>query len=246
MFGNYEMVAEIPLMLDVDWKARSRWDEEQWTAYCRVVLIAMRGFLDQGHRGQSSVLYSAMRVIEEATGDLYTLDGTAVGWSGAEPLDRLHAAMRFIQDAIEMLGKREVSVDVKLPIDETRQRWTIYDDVAELIQKVIHHAAYVKQPTDLCWSVQYVSVWSPVFRNYDSSRAFRIIQHKVCRLVFDDLSDMSRYPNYEGARVLAFCLNVMGLRVSREKSYRETRALHTVAAHVKPRKSGPTSPRVAA
>jgi hypothetical protein len=209
MFGNYEIVSAIPLMLDIDWKARGRWDEEQWTAYCRVVLITLRSYLDQGHRGQSSVLYSAMRIIEEATGDLHTLNGTAVAWSGAEPLDRLGAVRQFIQDAIEMLEESEVPPHIKLPVNETRQRWTIYDDVAELIQKVIHHAAYVQQPTDLCWSVQYVSVWSPVFRNYDSKRALRIIEHKVRRLLYNDIRNMTRSPNY--ARVLAFCLNVMGL-----------------------------------
>lgn len=158
MFGNHEMVAAIPLMLDIDWKARSRWDEEQWTAYCRVVLITLRSYLNQGHRGQSSVLYSAMRIIEEATGDLHTLNGTAVGWSGAESLDRLGAVVQFIRDAIEMLEEREVPAYIKLPINETRQRWTIYDDIAEMIKKVVQNAAYVRQPTELCWSVQYASV----------------------------------------------------------------------------------------
>lgn len=162
MFGNYEMVAAIPLTLDVDWRARSRWDEEQWTAYCRVVLITLGAYLDQGHRGQSSVLYSAMRTIEDAPGDLHTLNGTAAGWSSAEPLDRLHAVMQFIQDAIGMLKQHEIPPDVKLSIDETRQKWTMYDNVAELIQKVIHDAAYVQQPTDLSWSVQYSSIWTPV------------------------------------------------------------------------------------
>jgi hypothetical protein len=69
-----------------------------------------------------------------------------------------------------------------------------------------------------------------LFRNYENQRrpALRAVQFKVRRLVYQKLVEMARWPNYEGARILAFCLNVFGLTISREVHRGTDRALHIV------------------
>ena len=226
MFGNHEMVEEVRL-LDVDWKVRRRMDAEQWTAYCRAVLISLADYLERDCREPSPVLYSAMDTISQAVDDLHTVNGLETDWPTREPLERLQAVMQFVRDAVDVLDKKHVPRDTPLWIHETWQQRTIYDNLAKMIHKVIRHAAYVQKPTDICWSVQYASVWSDVFRDYDSKRAAKIIQHKVRRLLYNDVAKMTRFPNYQGAHVLALCLNVLGFRVSRAVNVdRDSRALH--------------------
>ena len=40
-----------------------------------------------------------------------------------------------------------------------------------------------------------------------------MIKFKLRRLLYDEIVQMKDFPNYKGAKILAFCLNVMGLRV---------------------------------
>ena len=227
MFGNYEMVEELRLILDVDLKVRRRMDAEQWTAYCRAVLISLSDCLERDCREQSPVLCSAMATISQAVDDLRTVNGFETDGPTREPLERLRAVMQFVRGAVDILDEKHVPQDTPLRARKTWQQRTIYDNVAETIHQVIRHAAYVQKSTDLCWSVQYGSVWSGVFRRYDSKRAAKIIQHKVRRLLYKDVTEMTMSPNYQGARVLALCLNVLGFRVSRAVGIdRDSRALH--------------------
>jgi hypothetical protein len=53
-----------------------------------------------------------------------------------------------------------------------------------------------------------------------------LVKYKVCRLLYKDVVDMNRVPNYQGARILSFCLNVMGLGQGKEGYYNDSRALH--------------------
>lgn len=45
------------------------------------------------------------------------------------------------------------------------------------------------------------------------------------RLLYDEIVDMKRFPNFKGAKILGFCLNVMGLTASRRDYDKDSRAL---------------------
>lgn len=59
MFSNYDMVETIGTLLDPDIYGKKDWDAEQWEAYCRVVLMTFRSYVEEGHSGHSFVLYRA-------------------------------------------------------------------------------------------------------------------------------------------------------------------------------------------
>jgi hypothetical protein len=102
-----------------------------------------------------------------------------------------------------------------------------YDYIAKLIFEVIFAASAVASPRDLCWWIQYNALWGELF-NFDhlDGRAGTVVKYKVFRLLYSDIVEMKRMPNFKGARILGYCLNVMGLRLREEEYYKDSRALH--------------------
>ena len=47
----------------------------------------------------------------------------------------------------------------------------------------------------------------------------KIVQFKLHRLLFDEIRRLETFPNYKSAKILGFCLNVMGLKVGDKKGY---------------------------
>ncbi len=48
----------------------------------------------------------------------------------------------------------------------------------------------------------------------------------ACRLLYKEVAEMNRSPNFLGARILSFSLNVMGLERKKEDDFKDSRALH--------------------
>jgi hypothetical protein len=95
-----------------------------------------------------------------------------------------------------------------------------------MIFEVIFSASAVHSPTDLCWWIQHNSVWSELFK-FDTlnGAAAKVVKFKVRRLIYDEVARMKRFPNFKGAKILGFCLSVMGLTFSDKDYYHDSRAL---------------------
>jgi hypothetical protein len=88
-------------------------------------------------------------------------------------------------------------------------------------------ASNVQSPRDFCWSVQHNAMWHEFFNfGKGDGSAARVIQFKARRMIYDEINEMSTFPNFKGAKILALCLNVMGLTLSNEKYFADSRALH--------------------
>jgi len=228
MFANFSMVETIGTLLDPDFQYSSKWDADQWGAYCRIVLMTFRDYVEKGHQGHSYTLFRAMGNIDRAPSDLYQLDGIEGLSYDSTPLARLRETIKFIRDAIELLDKKEVPEGIRLRIrDKNRPRETLFDHLAGMIFETIHNAATVTSPVDTCWWVQHNAVWSEIFNfNKNQSPAGKAVKFKARRLLYHEIAEMSRFPNFKGARILGFCLNVMGLSLRPRDDYdRDSRAL---------------------
>jgi hypothetical protein len=53
----------------------------------------------------------------------------------------------------------------------------------------------------------------------NDGRAWKIVQFKLRRLLYDEIRDLESMPNYKAARVLGICLNVMGLTMGKRSGY---------------------------
>lgn len=226
MFSNYEMVEAIGTLLDPDLSGRAKWDATQWQAYCRAVLMTFRNYVEEGWGGHSLVLYRAKGYIEHAVSDLYKLDGMTQNAWDDDVRQRLRVVVGFIGDAIEILDKKGVPEYVKLRVRKERGAETFYEHLAKMIFEVIFHASTVGSPPDLCWDIQHNTVWYELFNfGRRDGPAAKVVKFKVRRLLYQEVATMKRMPNFKGARILGFCLNVMGLTVHAQESFDDHKAL---------------------
>ena len=228
MFSNYDMVETIGTLLDPGTYDKQKWDASQWEAYCRVVLMTFRSFVEGGFDGHSFVLYRAKGYIENAVSDLYTLNGHT-GTYDTDSFRRLQVVVKFINDAIEILDKKAIPGHVHPRVREKRPHLhkTFYDQIASMIFEVIFHASAVRSPRWDCWFIQHNSVWGEFF-NFGklNDPAGRLVKFKVRRLLYDEIARMKEFPNYKGAKILGFCLNVMGIAISKNNYDKDSLALN--------------------
>lgn len=226
MFANYEMVETIETLLEPDIYGNREWDATQWEAYCRVVLMTFRSYVKEGHGGHSSVLYRAKGNIESAASDLYTLNEISSAWD-TDSYRRLRVVVNFIKEAVEILEEKGVPDHVRIRVREKHghPRETFYDHIASMIFEVILHAAAVRAPQWGCWTIQHNSVWGELFNLNLDGHAGKVIKFKVRRLLYDEIAEMKNFPNFKGAKILGFCLNVMRLTVSQGNYDKNSRAL---------------------
>lgn len=227
MFSNYSMVEAIGTLLDPDLREGGKWDSTQWKAYCRVVLMTFRDYVENEFWNHSFVLYRAKGYIEHAAFDLYKINGIANnGWDD-DAQARLRVVVEFIKDAVEILDKKGVPNHQQLRLRERhRGAENFYDHLASMIFEVIFSASAVQSPANLCWHVQHNSVWGElfIFSRLDGA-AGKVVRFKVRRLIYDEVASMKRFPNFKGAKILGFCLNVMGLTVTNQDYDHDSKAL---------------------
>jgi hypothetical protein len=160
--------------------------------------------------------------------DLRKLNGLATPSWDDDTLARLRVVTGFIKDAVKILEDTGVPEGLVWRI---RQRFglfdTFYDELADLISEVVFAASAVRSPRDLCWWVQHNSVWAELTWFGDSqSGARRALLFKVRRLLYDDIAELSHFPNFKGAKILSFCINVMGFNAKPTNHHHEMLALH--------------------
>ncbi|MEY3788735.1 MAG: hypothetical protein RLZ75_2943 [Pseudomonadota bacterium] len=227
MYANYRMVEDIGTLLDPDFSESKEWDASQWEAYCRIVLMTFRSYVMDGYGQHSFVIYRAKSKIEHSVFDLYKLNGITDGSWNNNTYQRLRVVVQFIKDAIEILNSQGTPKYLQLRIRDSQSVGSIYDNIAEIIFEVIFAVSAVREPSEHCYEMQHNSVWIELF-NFDRNdgAAAKIIHFKVRRLLYNEIADMLRFPNFKGAKILAFILNVMGFEFRKEKYFRVGNALH--------------------
>jgi hypothetical protein len=175
------------------------------------------------------VLHRAIGYIKDATSDLYKLNEfIGNSWDTDTPR-RLHVVMKFVKGMIKVLDEKGVPGYVRLRVREKygHPRETFYDHIASMIFEIIFNASAVKSPRWECWSIQHNAVWFELF-HFDHSPAGKVIKFKLRRLLYDEVIRMKDFPNFKGAKILGFCLNVMGFTVIEGNDRKDSRALQKV------------------
>jgi len=229
MYGNYELVERAALdhtcPLDIAWKVAWDMTGEQFEAYCRIVLITFKSFVEtKRYTAHSTALFRAFEIIKEAGRDLPRLDSKPYELRGGEALDRVSAATGFVTDAIRYLGKVKDLDTGQLRVGREGQPHrvgTMLDNIAEIMFELIFHASYVKSPPDESWSVQYRAVWGRLFGHFEKGPAWKAIRFKVARLLFDEIRQLETWPNFQSSKILGICLNVIGFSELKKQGHRE-------------------------
>ncbi len=223
MFSDFALVEGVGSLLDLDWKQARDLDPQQWEAYCRILLMAFSGYVERKAPEHSVVIYGALQELKKATSDLYKLDGKGEDWDQAS-WQKLHAAIQFIKDALTTLDRIGRPSGINLRLRQIgAPRHDIYDALADLLFEIIWDASAVKTPIDLCWSIQRNSVWAKIFGYEDrNGPAAQIVKRKLMAQIYQEINELKTFPNFKGARYLAFCLNVMGLELNQQPAHRDS------------------------
>lgn len=226
MFSNYQMVEAVGTMLDPEVLRRSDFDADKLNAYCQVVLLTLEDYVDRAFDKHSFALLTAQENIRNSVFDLYKLDGLNITWE-TDAVSRLRVVMEFVRDAVGLINEKGVCGNIILRTREGRE--SFFDSLALVIFEVISNASAIRSPQEACWTIQFGLIWSKLTMShgFDNS-AGRIVMFKLRRLIYNEISGMRRWPGKSGARILGFCLNVMGLRLGNDKSDGCYRALHKV------------------
>jgi len=227
LYGNYELMEALRnnSPLDIHYKLVWAWDAEQFEVYCRVAQMTLKSYLEGGHWNQRPyVLNRALNNIQEtASRSIMDIKNLGEDYLG-DAWDRLRIGVEFIKDCINAIDELDHTPEGRtLRIHKeglhVLRNVDLYDRLADEMCKIIVSASYIDEPSFKTWSIQHNSVWSNFFENYDNGRAWKIVQFKLRRLLYNHVLELESFPNYGAAGVLGICLNVMGLKAGKRKDY---------------------------
>ncbi len=227
LFGDFQIVdarlGGYPSPLDVDYRIVSKWDADQVEAYGRAVVLAVDSYLREGGWWEhSSALSRAFENMKRSLDGLGGLDALTTSPYETDAYKRFSAGCDFATDVIKTLQKYEEKTQTTLRVRERHrgpQQYDLTDAIAALIEDIIFSSTAVRSPNFSTWGIQHNTAW----RVYDSfhtpTRLSKIIQFKVRRLLYNEIARDGARLNFKSARLLGFCLYVLGLTVGDRKGF---------------------------
>jgi hypothetical protein len=216
VYGDYELVEGIGRQLrsplDIHYEEIAAWTGQQWGAYARATLTTFKSCLRSDHWStHSPVLYRAVDNFKGIRFDEAL--GAGKSFYKSEGYVKLHAVVNFLISVIDEIDKMEaVPAPVKLRQRGPNGRSDKYDDIAQTIVDVMFTTVSADLSEDESWGILHNALWSRFFSFGHNGKAWQIIQFKIRRLLFDEITDSRIGLNYKSARLLGLCLYVMGLK----------------------------------
>lgn len=210
--GDYMLVESLTYCssspLEYDFELIPKMDSAQLKVYCGLTLITIESYLKMDYWPDHS--FSIARALDRiglSFSDVFELNGDDFAVLSSDIARRLNVVVDFIQKLAELLDKYNF---YRVILRAKSRKMDFYDQVVDLMHRVIFSAASVKESPEICWMIQYNTVWSHFF-DFSNSNAWKILRIKLRRSLYDEIKELRLLPNYKSSRVLAFCLNVMGL-----------------------------------
>lgn len=234
VFGDYALLEGLSEQfgspLDISYEDYWEWSAREWKAYSQVAITAIGAYLSKTRGWHHSLsIFRALDTIEHAFRDAYKLNDITTEYYSTDIYKRLDVAVHFVRDVVEEIDKRErPSVPHVLRRREGDHQKDIYDLLANLMFELIFAASAVSGPPDKAWSIQHNTVWGEFFNLSTESETWKTLQFKLRRLLYNEIASIEKHPNFKNARILGYCLNVMGLNLHRGSYGKEYLALAKV------------------
>lgn len=218
IYGDYEMVELLTFnrnsLFNIHYEITGSWDSKQLEAYCNCVLLTIESYIQSDKFPQKSIsIAQAITKIQESCRELFKLNNSQDDGL-SEISSRLGVTVNFVSKVIKLLDTSSLSLE-----RNCRRAENFYDQISELMFEVIAHAAQIKSPPDLCWSIHCISIWSTFFCSFYRTKAWKMIRHKLSRLIYKKVCQMNKFPDHQAAKVLGLCLNIMGLEIQKDTVY---------------------------
>jgi len=189
LFSNNRIIEKIgdslsPYVLDID-----NWDNDQWNAYCKITLIALKNYNPEEQKQQPIALMNSIENIRRATAGLYKLNSNLGTATEDNEYDRLKIAIKFIEDSINVLNEKIISTKIKPHIGKRLldKSLNIYDTISLLMHAVIRNMSEVTTPH---WSniLEHKIMSHPFFfKTPDKNTPEDVIQGCLRRLIYVDI-----------------------------------------------------------
>lgn len=183
-------------------------------------MITLESYLESGARNPDSyALHRALENIKNSCLDVYKLNDIASDCYSTDIFKRLRVTMNFIKKAINLISEQQNPPPTQLRMRKDQCPRDFYDHFSDIMFEIILAAASVKAPPDNCWTIQHNAVRPEFFGLLGKGKAWQFIHFKLRRLLFDEIRELEKFPNFKSSRILGFCLNVMGLKIRTKKGY---------------------------
>lgn len=218
LFSNYKMSEAIGTTLLIDIKQNSEWDNFQWDAYLRIVLITLENFDPNENEGRSLILGNALRYVRSEALEIGKPIHDVNTSPGQEQLDRIDMIIEFTKSSIKALNKKNIKPSIKT-LTSHRQRIgkykiyseIIYDEIANLMTDIIISSSRVTDK-DLKSQIRLLILSKALFYgNAPEGHSERIIQMKYRRNIYDNIKYIKTNPSIFHALLLRFYINTFGI-----------------------------------
>jgi hypothetical protein len=197
--------------LDLAYPNAQSWDTDTWRVYFGLSIEYIRG------------LTSNIRSFHTARGVDHIINTTEVAYrkigdqkkyeSAFDPHDpywHANEANKFLNELVKIFNSSEVHVY----FDRSDQYFLGKDlssKIAILLHKAIYAASHVNTKEFRMWNVQHNLIWSSFdMLEVRDTKIMKLTRRKLRRMIWKEVQDMDRFPNYKGASYIRFCLNVLG------------------------------------
>jgi hypothetical protein len=215
VYGNYKLVESLSRdfssPLNLHYKTYWSWNANQFEAFSRALQTTINGYLqEKNFHIHSYAIYQAFDIVKSSIRDVYKLNDLPDNYYDTDIMRRFEVAIRFVTQVIDGISKQAIESQMFYPVPKDRGNRDLNDHIATLMFDIILEASSIKTSGDLCWSIHYNIVWGRFFGFGERSKARKIIQFKLRRLLYDEIMRLDEFPNFKSSRILGFCLNVMG------------------------------------
>lgn len=187
----------------------------QYEAYASASLVFVAAFLKETTNGaESYALNSVFDTMKFASSGAYRLSEANGRLYDAEETRRVRIAVRFVERAVDLLKAAQAKPFGAAKPAEHRRARDIFDKVADLMFEIVDDVAVVTGPAEHTWYLQHNLVWGEFFGMDDAPQWLAVRRRLVWRL-YAHIKEMDTFANYQSAKLLGYCLNVLGVEERR-------------------------------
>lgn len=217
IFGSWHLFERLETGLDspLDFRFRYNleWDTETWRTYFGCCLVYIEGLI---RSSESTYFRSDFRNIigtaEGAFDDLGIYNNTNDRRINHEIYFKAKYTSDFLNDMLKLVedsGKFQPTFN---HLDKYHMGRDISSELAGLFFKAIEKSAENKSHDFMdVWTVQHNLVWTAMHHHETKDLPImRMTRRKVRRHIWNEVRRMDKSPNYVGAKLISYCVNVFG------------------------------------
>lgn len=221
IYSDYDLVHEIPQLLNPHYSLRRQWRAQQVKAYCVILLASIKSFFEKWH--DDFFFKQNFEDLSDLTRKVLELNGVSGDLMGNESWLIYKEVIGFYRDLILAISKTSISKRIQKKYSEEYKEMDLFDIIADSIVKIMNWIGDVRGPN--FWLVQYMNFWDDIFHTEPETESVKILMFKLRRAIYLTIKEDG---GYMGIRIHMMILNIMGLTpISKTKQlFKEDGILH--------------------